>query len=107
MLRSEFRFSLERWPQRLLATLLGEAFMGFLAIVSAALTLFPMLFALKPGVVAGIDNAQWLIIAWFGFEYLFAFASTRAKAAFLLSPWRLLDLATILIPLATLLPSVT
>jgi Mg2+ and Co2+ transporter CorA len=107
MLRSEFRFPFERWPQRLLATLLGEAFMGFLAIVSAALTLFPMLFVLKPGVAEGIDGAQWLIIGWFGFEYLFAFASARAKAAFLLSPWRLLDLATILIPLATLLPSVT
>ena len=28
MLRSEFRFSIERWPQRLLALLLGEAFLG-------------------------------------------------------------------------------
>lgn len=107
MLRSEFRFPLERWSHRLLATLLGEAFMGFLAIVSAALTLFPMLFAVKPVVDAGIDMAQWGIIGWFAFEYIFALASAPRKAPFLLSPWRLLDLATILIPLTTLLPSVT
>lgn len=107
MLRSEFRFPLERWPQRLLATLLGEAFMGFLAIVSAALTLFPMLFAVKPVAGAAIDTAQWSIIGWFAFEYVFAFASAAKKTAFLLNPWRLLDLATIVIPLTTLLPTVT
>jgi len=107
MLRSEFRFPLERWSQRLLATLLGEAFMGFLAIVSAALTLCPMLFAVNPVVDAAIDTAQWGIIAWFGFEYVFAVASAERKPAFLLNPWRLLDLATIVIPLTTLLPSVT
>lgn len=107
MLRSEFRFPLERWPQRLLATLLGEAFMGFLAIVSAALTLFPMLFLVKPVASAAIDTAQWGIIGWFAFEYVFAFASARLRTAFLFNPWRLLDLATIIIPLTTLLPTVT
>lgn len=107
MLRSEFRFSQDSWPLRLLAVLLGEAFMGFLAIISAALTLFPMLFATKPVVDAAIDTTQWAIIGWFAFEYVFAFASAPEKPAFLLSPWRLLDLATILIPLSTLLPTVT
>jgi Mg2+ and Co2+ transporter CorA len=107
MLRSEFRFSIERWPQRLLAVLLGEAFLGFLAIVAVALTLFPMLFAVKPVVDAAIDTLQWIIIGWFAFEYVFAFASARAKAAFLRSPWRWLDLATILIPLGSLLPSMS
>jgi Mg2+ and Co2+ transporter CorA len=107
MLRSEFRFPLDRWPQRLLATVLGEAFMGFLAIVSAGLTLFPMLFAVKPVVDASIDTAQWGIIGWFAFEYVFALASAPRKVAFLINPWRLLDLATIVIPLTTLLPSVT
>src|SRR5258706_5851591 len=102
MLRSEFRFPIERWPQRLLASLLGEAFLGFLAIVAVALTLFPMLFTVKPAVDAAIDTAQWIIIGWLAFEYVFAFASARAKTAFLRSPWRWLDLATILIPLASL-----
>jgi Mg2+ and Co2+ transporter CorA len=107
MLRTEYRFPIETAPQRLLAVLLGEAFLGFLAIVAVALTLFPMLFAVSPLLSAAIDTVQWIIIAWFGFEYVFAFASARAKSAFLLSPWRLLDLATILIPLASLLPTMS
>lgn len=106
MLRSEYRFSLERWPQRLLAFLLGEPFLGFLAIIAVALTLFPMLFDV-PALEAAIDLMQWAIIAWFAFEYVFAFASARGKAGYLLNPWRLLDLATIVIPLASLLPSVS
>ena len=107
MLRTEFRFPIERWPQRLLAWLLGEAFLGFLAIIALALTLFPMLFPVSPRVAAGLDTLQWIIIGWFAFEYFFALASARARSAFLLNPWRLLDLATILIPLATLLPTVS
>src|SRR5262245_10990829 len=105
MLRSEFRFPLQRWPQRLLAMLLGEAFLGFLAIIAVALTLFPMLFAVTPVVDAAIDTAQWIIIGWFAFEFIFAFASARAKGAFVRSPWRWLDLTTILLPLVSLLPS--
>src|SRR3954471_18861032 len=107
MLRSEFRFRVERRPERLLAFLLGEAFLGFLAIVAVGLTLFPMLFNVKPVAGATIDMLQWVIIGWFAFEYLFAFASARAKIAFLKSPWRWLDLATVLIPLASLLPTMS
>ena len=81
--------------------------MGFLAIVAVALTLFPMLFPVSPPVAAGLDAAQWVIIGWFAVEYLVALASSRARSAFLLSPWRLLDLATILLPLASLLPTMS
>jgi Mg2+ and Co2+ transporter CorA len=105
MLRSEFRFPLQHWPQRLLAVLLGEAFLGFLAIIAVALTLFPMLFAVSPAVNTGIDTLQWIIIGWFAFEFLFALASARARLAFLRSPWRWLDVATIVLPLISLLPS--
>src|SRR5688572_23880383 len=105
MLRSEFPFQVDRGPQRLFAALLGEAFLGFLAIVAVALTLFPMLFDVAPVVDAAIDTLQWIIIGWFAFELLFAFVVARAKAAFWRSPWRWIDLATILIPLASLLPS--
>lgn len=107
MLRTEFRFPLQRWPERLLALLLGEACLGFLAIIAVALTLFPMLFDVTPAVDAGIDAVQWAIIGWFAFELVFAFASARAKGAFIRSPWRWLDLATIVLPLASLLPQVS
>jgi Mg2+ and Co2+ transporter CorA len=107
MLRAEFPFPIERWPQRLLAVVLGEAFLGFLAIVAVALALLPLLFKLSPAADAAVNNAQWIIIGWFALEWAFALAVARAKRAFLRSPWRLLDLATIVIPLASLLPSVT
>src|SRR3954468_20417637 len=105
MLRTEFPFRLETRPRRLLAVLVGEAFLGFLAIVALALTLFPMLFALKPPMEAAIDRAQWAIIAWFAVEFVFAFIIAPSKQAFMRNPWRWLDLVTIAIPLASLLPS--
>ena len=86
MLRTEFRFSLNRVPQRILAVLLGEAFLGFLAIIAVALTLFPMLFPVKPGLATAIDNTQWVIIGWFGIEYLIALASAEDRIAFVINP---------------------
>lgn len=108
MLRSDFRFPLSSRTHRLIAFLLGEAFLGFLAIVAVGLTLFPMLFTEEPPkVYAAIETFQWMIIAWFAVEYIVGWVSAPAKRAFFLSPWRLIDLATILIPLASLLPSVS
>lgn len=107
MLRTEFPFKLTTRPRRLLATLLGEAFLGFLALIAAALTLSPLVFPMHPRTSAALDAAQWAIIAWFGVEYLTALAMSRARRAFLLSPWRLIDLATVVIPLVALLPNVS
>lgn len=107
MLRTEMPFSGRRWPQRLFAWLLGEAFLGFLAIVAAALTLFPMLFPLTPRTDASLDVLQWAIISWFGVEYGVALAAADSRRRFLVDPWRLLDLVTILLPLASLLPQVS
>ncbi len=107
MLRSEIRFPLDRKPLQLLAVLLSESFLGFLAIVALGLTLFPILFEVKPTVSAAIDTLQWIIIGWFAVEFVVAWASARAKGAFLRSPWRWLDLATILVPVASLWPSMS
>jgi Mg2+ and Co2+ transporter CorA len=105
MLHSELPFSTEGWLRRCLGALLGEAFLGFLAIVALGLTLFPMLFPLGARTVAGIEAAQWAIIGWFAVEFVVAFVAARDKSAFSRSPWRWLDFATILIALASLLPS--
>jgi Mg2+ and Co2+ transporter CorA len=107
MLSSDFPFGLQRWPQRLLAFLLGEPFLGFLAIIATALTMFPMLFATSARVDTSIDLAQWAIIGWFAFEYVFALATARNRRAFLRDGWRWLDLVTIVVPLASLLPTVS
>ena len=44
MLRSEIPFPLDKKLARFVAFLLGEAFLGFLAIISVALTLLQMCF---------------------------------------------------------------
>src|SRR5439155_7412434 len=51
--------------------------------------------------------AQWGIIGWFAVEYLVALAFASSKTVFLRNPWRIIDLATITIPLLTLLPGVS
>lgn len=107
MLRSDFPFPLDAWPRRLAAFLLGESLLGFLAIVAVGLTLFPVLFAVPPTVHVAVDTLQWLIIAWFAVEYIVAGLLAPAKRAFLLNPWRVLDVLTILIPLTSLLPNVS
>jgi Mg2+ and Co2+ transporter CorA len=107
MLRSDFPFRSHRWPQRLAMFLLGEAFLGFLAIGATALTLFPLLFDVSARADTGIETAQWAIIAWFAVEYAVALAWAPDRRAFLRNPWRWLDLATILVPLATIVPRVS
>ncbi|WP_158277424.1 CorA family divalent cation transporter [Opitutus sp. ER46] len=107
MIGTDFRFGTAGWTQRLTRVLLGEALLGFLALMSAALTLFPMLFDVSPPAERGIELAQWAIVAWFAVEYVVALASAPSKRAFLCDAWRWIDLATIVIPLASALPSVS
>ncbi len=90
-----------------LRVVLGEVFLGFLAIVSAALTLIPMLFNTTPQADALLGVGQWSIILLFAVEYGIDLARASSKRRFLLNPWRVVDAATILIPLVTLLPGVS
>jgi Mg2+ and Co2+ transporter CorA len=107
MLRSDLPFHPVAWPARLAAFLLGEAFLGFLALVATALTLFPVLFAVSERTDLLIEAGQWGIIGMFAVEYGFAWSRAASKRAFVLNPWRLLDLATIVVPLGTLVPTVS
>ena len=107
MLRSELPFAVDTGPRRALAVVLGEPFLGFLALAALGLTVFPALFAVTPAVDTAIEAAQWAIIGWFSVELAVAFACAPDKAQFLANPWRWLDLATVLVALASLLPSAT
>ena len=107
MLPADFPFESRGWPLRLLAFVLGEAFLGFLAIVAAALTLIPMLFSVRPHTNDLLEAGQWTIIGLFAVEYSLAFAFAPRKKAFLGNSWRLLDLLTVVVPLVTLLPQVS
>lgn len=91
-------------PNRFLRLVLGDVFLGFLAIVAAALTLIPWLFKVSPELDASLEVGQWLIIGLFAIEYGVGFAAASSKRKFILNPWRIIDAATVLIPLITLLP---
>ncbi len=83
---------------------LGEVFLGFLAIVSAALTLIPMLFRISPRTDTLLEIGQWSIILLFAIEYGASLRRADSKMKFVRNPWRIVDAATIVLPLVTLLP---
>jgi Mg2+ and Co2+ transporter CorA len=107
MLRSEIPFLLDKKPARFAAFLLGEAFLGFLAIISVAFTFLQMWFPLTAAGDFLVQLAQWAIIGVFAVEYFAALMLARDKRGFMLNPWRAIDLATIAIPLLTLIPNVS
>src|SRR3954471_21431381 len=84
--------------------LLTEPVMGFLALAALSAGLAPMLFALPPRLARALGALEWAIIAAFAAEYLVHLALPRERRLFMLDPWRLLDAAIILAPLASLLP---
>ena len=96
--------ALRKGPSRLVRFVLGDVFLGFLALVAAALTIVPSIFKLTPQLDALLEAGQWTIIALFAVEYGKALAAAGSKGKFMLDPWRIVDAATILIPLATLVP---
>ena len=107
MLRSEVPFPVTSKPAKFIIFLLGEGFLGFLAIIAVALALFQMWFSLTPAGNALVNLMQWGIIGWFAVEYFVALAFAPSKRAFLANPWRWIDLATIVAPLLSLLPGVS
>src|SRR6185369_6612769 len=107
MLRSEVPFPVNNKPAKFIVFLLGEGFLGFLAIIAVALALFQMWFSLTPAGNAIVNLMQWGIIGWFAVEYFVALTLTPSKRAFLANPWRWIDLATIVVPLLSLLPGVS
>jgi Mg2+ and Co2+ transporter CorA len=90
-----------------MAFFLGEAFLGFLAIVVVALTLFPLLFDVQPSTEALIEICQWVIVMFFAVEYSLALRFAPSRKAFVLTIWHILDLLTIVLPVVSLLPSIS
>jgi len=89
------------------AAWLSEAVMGFLALAALALAMIPVLFAVSPGVDRALDVCEWAIVMVFALEYGVHLALGERRRAFVLEPWRLLDLVIILGPLISLLPQVS
>ena len=77
---------LRRGSSRLVRFVLGDVFLGFLAIVAAALTIVPSIFKITPQLDALLEAGQWTIIVLFAVEYGKALATAGSKAKFMLNP---------------------
>jgi Mg2+ and Co2+ transporter CorA len=86
------------------ASFLGEGMMGFLALVALAISCASLLFSLPAPAQKTLSVLEWAIIGVFALEYLVHLALASDREAFARDPWRMLDLAIIVIPLLSLLP---
>ena len=95
-------------PLALVDFVLDEVFLGFLAIVAAALTLAPFVFKkISPQTNTLFEIGQWSIVALFAIEYGIGLRSAGSKKNFVCNSWRLIDAATIVIPMLTFVPGVS
>lgn len=86
-----------------LEQLLSEPVMGFLALVAACVAIAPFVFDMPHRVETVLDGVEWTIVGIFAFEFVFKLATAPSRIEYLRSPYRLLDLAIIVLPLGTLL----
>jgi hypothetical protein len=87
-----------------LARLLSEPVMGFLALAALVFGMAPALFDLASPLRMALEAGEWLVIALFALEYAVHLALARDRRAFVLDPWRILDLVIIVAPLVSLIP---
>lgn len=90
-----------------LARLFNESVMGFFALVALATALGPMVFDVDPGVEHLLTAVEWLLVGMFAAEFCVQGALATNRGAWLRSPWRIVDLVTILGPVLSLLPQVS
>jgi Mg2+ and Co2+ transporter CorA len=90
-----------------LARVFDERVMGLLALVALGTALGPMVFDVSPGVERALTVVEWVLVAMFAAEFLLQGAIAPDRHAWMRSPWRLIDLVTVLGPIAALLPQVS
>jgi Mg2+ and Co2+ transporter CorA len=81
--------------------------MGFLALAALGFGLAPVLFTMGAGVDWAFDICDWAIVGIFGLEYAVKLALAADRRAYVLNGWNILNLATIVGPLVSLLPQVS
>lgn len=87
-----------------LAKVLSEPVMGFLALAALVFGLTPELFPISERLHRLLNVGEWVVVALFALEYAVHWRLAPDKRAYVLNPWRVLDLVIILAPLASLIP---
>jgi Mg2+ and Co2+ transporter CorA len=86
--------------------LLSEPVMGFLALAALVFGVSPDLYPVPPSGRTLLILAEWIVVALFAAEYAVNLLLADDKRAYVLNPWRLLDLFIILAPFITVIPGV-
>lgn len=91
------------WASRVL----GEALMGFLALVALATAIGPLVFDVSAETDALLTVVEWGVLGLFVAEFAVKFAVAPDKRTWLRDPWRIVDAICIGGPLLSLLPQVS
>ncbi len=87
-------------------SVLDEAVLGFLALLSLFLGIAPAVFPLSTAALTGLVIAEFVVVGLFALEYLAGLARADSKRAFASGPWRVLDALIIAAALVSALPAV-
>lgn len=93
-----------------LAGLFNGPVMGLLALIALATALGPMVFDVTPNVERALNVVEWVLVGVFAAEFVTSGTLEYRSDNFrewAVSPWRVVDLATMLGPLAAVLPQVS
>jgi len=90
-----------------LARLFNEGVMGLLALVALATALGPMVFDVGPDVERALTVVEWVLVGAFAAEFFIQGAVAQDFPAWIRSPWRIVDVVTVLGPVVALLPQVS
>jgi Mg2+ and Co2+ transporter CorA len=81
--------------------------MGLLALIALATALGPMVFDVSPGIERALTVVEWVLVGMFATEFFIQGAVARDGRLWIRSPWRIVDVVTVLGPVAALLPQVS
>jgi hypothetical protein len=105
------RVTVENEPTRTVASQVAPFFneyvMGFLALVAVATALGPLVFEVSVEVERLLTLVEWLLVGMFSAEVLIQGALAPDRGSWMRNPWRIVDLITVVGPVAALLPQVS
>lgn len=90
-----------------LARLFNEGIMGLLALVALATALGPLVFDVGVDFERALTVVEWVLVGIFAADFFIQGAVAPDFPAWIRSPWRIVDVVTVLGPVVALLPQVS
>lgn len=81
--------------------------MGFFALVALGTSLGPLVFEVSPAVERLLTVVEWVLVGAFAADFFVQGRAAHFSAAWRRSPWRIVDIITVLGPVVALLPQVS